>query len=197
MGSNSSGRQNEDYLKTQALGSTVKADTAIDAAGKADPFEQRRRDYLTKILDWQEGKSGPQDVKNFPDQTGMALYTDAKAVTDAGRVGKGYGTLSDGANPVYSDALGKELESERSLEASGKLEGYINNAVGGAQAEAGEWGKVGDARTMEVAGMRSGNANAAQDRYQAMLARKPPSFLRQLALGTAQGFAQGAGAGAV
>lgn len=186
MGTRNSGRQNEDALKTAALASGAKADASIDAAEKVDPLTQRRRDYVTKILSWRDdGK--PLDVREFPDQTGMALYSDAKRVTDAGRVGQGYGTLSDGANPTYSAALDKELEQERSLEASGRLDQYVTNALAGADAEAGNLGSAATAQRMQIAGMRSGNYNAAQDRYVNYLMRpKQPSFLKQLALGFMQ-----------
>jgi hypothetical protein len=67
LGTRNSGRQTEDALKTTALGAGTKADTAIDAAGTADPLEQQRRDYVKRILDWQEH---PTSMSAFPDQTG-------------------------------------------------------------------------------------------------------------------------------
>ena len=180
MSTKSSGRQNEDALKTQALSAGAKADESITKAETEDPMEAQRRAYVKRILDWQ---AKPTSLADFPDQTGLASYRDAKAVTDAGRVGQGYGTLSDGGSEAFSSALGKELESERSLEASGRLDDYVTNAITGAQAEAGHWADVGNSRNMNVAGLRSGNANAAQDRYQSLLANKKPSFLKQMALG--------------
>lgn len=190
MGSNKSGRQTESALQRQAMGSQAAANTAITAAEKPDPLEERRRGYVNKILDWNEGVGGPPDVRSFPDQSAMALYTDAKRVTDAGRVGKGYGSLADGANPNYVAQLDKENELTRGLEASGRLEGHVSNAIAGAQAEAGNWAGVGNARTMNLAQMRNSNYNSDQDRYLAYLTRpKQPSFLRQLALGVAGGVA--------
>lgn len=174
---------------SQAAGanSATKADTAVTAAGTADPFEQRRRDYITKLWDWRDEKDGPLDIRNFPDKTGMALYTDAKRVTDDGRVGKGYGTLSDGANPTFSASLDKELGMERDLEASGRLEGFVNNSLKGADVEAGNWANAGNARNMNIAGIENGNYNSAQDRSVNYLMRpKQPSFLKQLALGMQQ-----------
>jgi hypothetical protein len=171
-------------LKSAALASAGKADAAIAAAGTPDPLEQRRRDYVTKILDWRDGTSGPIDIKSFPDQTGISLYNDAKAVTDAGRVGKGYGTLDDGSNPAYSAALDKELASDRALEASGRVENFVNNSIAGADAEAGNLSGIANARNMAIAGMRNSDANADQDRYVSWLTRpKPPSMLKRLALG--------------
>jgi hypothetical protein len=120
----------------------------------------------------------------------MALYTDAKRVTDAGRVGKGYGTLDDGANANYVASLNKELESERGLEASGRLEDFVNNSILGARAEAGDLSAAGNARSMNIAQMRNSNANSDQDRWLAYLTRpQQPSFFKQMALGITSGLA--------
>jgi hypothetical protein len=194
MGSNNSGRQTESALKTQALNSQTTANAAIDKAETPDPMEARRRNYVNRILDWNEGVGGPMDVRDFPDKSAMALYTDAKRVTDEGRGGKGYGTLSDGGSDAYAAALGKEEESDRALAASGRLEEHVNNAITGAQAEAGNWAGVGNARTMSIAGMRNSNANADQDRWLQYLSRpKPPSFLKQMALGAIGNLSLGGG----
>lgn len=134
--------------------------------------------------------NGPLDIKNFPDQTGLALYNDAKAVTDAGRVGKGYGSLADGANPNYVASLDKELESDRALAASGRLENFVNSSLAGADAEAGNLSQIADARNMNIAQMRNADANSDQDRWLGYVTRpRQPSFLRQLALGVAGGAA--------
>lgn len=176
-------RQQEDALQRQAMQSQAASNASIAKAEEVDPLEQRRRDYVTKILDWRDSGK-PLDVREFPDQTGMALYTDAKRVTDAGRVGKGYGTLSDGGSDAYSAALDKELEQERSLEASGRLDDYVTSSLAGADAEAGNLATAATARRMQIAGLRSGNNNADQDRYLQYLTRpRQPSFLKQLALG--------------
>lgn len=190
MGSNNSGRQTESDLQRQAMNSQTTANTAITKADTADPFEARRRAYVTKILDWDENVGAPKDIRDFPDGSAMSLYTDAKRVTDAGRVGKGYGSLADGASSDYVAQLDKENELTRGLEASGRLEEHVSNAITGAQAEAGNWAGVGNARSMNIAQMRNSNANSDQDRYLAYLTRpKQPSFLRQLALGVAGGVA--------
>src|ERR1043166_1089415 len=97
MASGNKARQAEqDRLQSQALADRAKSDTAISTASQPDPLEQRRRDYVTKILDWKEGTNGPPDVRAFPDQSAISLYNDAKTSHDAGRAGKGYGTLADG-----------------------------------------------------------------------------------------------------
>lgn len=181
MGTKNSGRQNEDALKTAALQQKADADASIVKAEAPDAMEEQRRRYVKRVLDWQEN---PTSVRDFPDGSAMALYRNAKEATDAGRVGKGYGTLSDGGSGTYAAALDKELGMERDLAAAGSLEENVNNAITGAQVEAGHWADVGNARSMNIAGMRNSNSNAAQDRYVNYLSRpQPTSFLKQLALG--------------
>lgn len=192
--SKNKGRQTENLLQQQAMGSQAAANTAITKAEAPDPLEARRRAYVERILDFSEGKGGPPDVRNFPDQTAMSLYTDAKRVTDAGRVGKGYGTLSDGGNATYAAALGQELEHERGLEASGRLDDFMNSSILGARAEAGDLASVGNARSMKLAQLRNSNYNSDQDRWLAYLSRpQQPSFLKSLALGAVSGLAGNAG----
>jgi hypothetical protein len=114
----------------------------------------------------------------------MSLYDDAKRVTDAGRVGKGYGTLSDGANSNFATALDKENTLKRGEFASGELENYVDNAITGATGEAASLGAQGDATSMAIAQMLNSDSNAAQNRYVQYLSRpRQPSFLKQLALG--------------
>jgi hypothetical protein len=189
MGSKSKGRQTDDYLKQQAMAAQSQANTAIAKAETPDPLEQRRRDYVTRILDWREGKLGPIDVRNFPDQTAIALYNDAKTSHDAGRIGKGYGTLADGTNPNFSTALDKETQMERDLAASGELENYIGGQLASADAETGNLWAAGDARNMNIASMLNNNYNSSQDRWVSYLMRpKQPGFLKSLALGAIGNF---------
>ncbi len=121
MGGNN-GRREQDELRRRTEEAERRANEAITRAETPDPLEQRRRDYVTRILDWREGKNGPINVRDFPDQTAISLYNDAKLSHDAGRIGKGYGTLDDGANPTYTAALDKEMQLERDTRASGLLE---------------------------------------------------------------------------
>lgn len=187
MGSSNSGRQTESSLKQNALNSGSLATAAIAKAETADPLEARRRARVEKILDWDEH---PTSVRYFPDQSAIALYTDAKRITDAGRVGKGYGTLADGANSNFVASLDKEYEHERGLAASGALEEHVNNSIMGARAEAGDLSAMGNARNMNIAQMRNSNYNADQDRWLAYLTRpKQDSFLKKLALGGVSGLA--------
>lgn len=182
--SDKKGRQQEDSLKRAATTTQASADTAIANATPADPLRQRLMDRIGKILDWRDDKGAPKDVRDFPDQAAMSIYTDAKRVSDEGRVGRGYGTLSDGGSDTYAAALGKELESERGLEASGRLEGFVNDSLNAADAGAVSMGGQEEDRRMALAGMFNSNAQAANDRYTSYLARpKQPGFLKSLALG--------------
>jgi hypothetical protein len=186
-------KQTTSSLQTQALSSAATANSSIAKAEEGDPFDAIRRQRVKRILDWDE-KGG--SVRDFPDQSALSLYTDAKQVTDAGRVGKGYGSLADGANPNYVAQLDKENELTRGLEASRGLEEHVNNSILGARAEAGDLSAQGDALRMNIAQMRNANANSDQDRYLGWLARpKPQSFLKQLALGVAGGAASNPGIG--
>lgn len=188
MGSNN-GRREQDELRARALAAENRANEAIKKAEQPDPFEQRRREYITKILDYREGKNGPPRVRDFPDQMGIALYNDAKQSKDAGRVGRGYGTLADGANPNFSAALDKEMTLERDQRASGMLESYISDALNAADVESGNLAAMGNARNMNIASMRNSNFNSSEDRYLQMLMRpRQPSFLKQFALGALNTF---------
>lgn len=181
MGEDRGRRQQEEAAAAAAAEANRARETSITRAEAPDPLEERRRSFLTKILDWREGKSGPMNVRDFPDPVGMALYDDAVTSREEGRVGKGYGTLSDGANPTFSAALDKELSMERESQAKGNLENYITGAVTGAEAETGNWANVGNARNMGIAGMRSSAAEGASNRYNQILMKpKEPSFGRQL-----------------
>lgn len=193
--SHNNGRAEEDALKQQALSSQAAAQAAQQKAETPDPLTQMLRDRVTKVLNWSDGTSGPPDVRAFPDQAGMSLYNDAKKVTDAGRVGKGYGTLSDGANPAFATALDKENTIKRGEAASGALENYVDNSINAATGEAASLGAEGNATSMAIAQMLNSDSNAAQNRYVQYLSRpKQPSFLSQLAsgvLGAGTGFLTG------
>ncbi|HEX3560337.1 MAG TPA: hypothetical protein VHU19_14110 [Pyrinomonadaceae bacterium] len=185
MGGNN-GRQEQDALQRQAQAAQAAQTAAVTKAETPDPLTQRLRDRVGKILDWQDDTSGPKDVRAFPDQAAMSLYTGAKAVTDAGRVGKGYGTLAEGANPAFATALNKENDLKRGEAASGMLEGYVDNALTGATGEAASLGAQGDATSMAIAQMLNSDSESAQNRYLQYLTRpKQPSFLKQMALGLA------------
>lgn len=178
------GRANEDYLKQQALSQQAAFNTALTKAETPDPLTQRLRDRVNNILNYDENVGAPKDVRNFPDQAAMGLYTDAKAVTDAGRVGKGYGTLAEGANPAFATALDKENSLKRGEFASGMLEDYVDKSITGATGEAASLGAQGDATSMAIAQILNGDSQSAQNRYLQYLTRpRQPSFLKQLALG--------------
>ena len=49
----------------------------------------------------------------MPDQVGISLYKDARAVHDVWRVGRGLNSLGEGSHPAFSAALDHEDQLER------------------------------------------------------------------------------------
>jgi hypothetical protein len=172
----------------------AKANTATDAAAAADPLEEERRQRVKAFSDWESGKSGPVDVRNMPGHDiAISLFNDAKTSRDSGRVGRGLGSISSGANPNYVASLDKEMQMERDVNASGALENYVDNAVADNKAETTGLWQSADARRATAAQLYQGSANAAQNGYFSYLNylnTRPPSFLKTLALSLAKTGAQ-------
>src|SRR6185369_7724855 len=136
MGYGNKGKDQENAYRNAASEGKVGADAAIAVASKPDELEQRRRDHTLAVDKWRNGESGPIDVRNMPGGgVDMALYNDAKSVHDANRIGRGVGSMSDGANPNFKAALDKESELERHKFASGLLEQNVNNELAANDAE--------------------------------------------------------------
>lgn len=176
-------REEEARLRAQAEEANRRAAEAATAVARVDPLEERRRAHVTRWDDWRTGVNGPVDVRAMPDQIGMSLFRDAKQARDAGRIGRGYGMLNDGANPAHAAALGQELEAERGLAASGALEDYVTDQNDATTRELyGLVGASGDRSRYlaELAMRRSGIADERLSRHQA---NRRPGFLQQLALG--------------
>jgi hypothetical protein len=199
FGSKNKGEQRENAYDTAAQAATVKADTAIAAAGKPDELEQRRRDYVLNLDKWQNGENGPIDVRNMPGaDVAMGLYNDSLKVHDANRIGRGYGTLAGNANPNFVAALDKENEMQRHQQAAGALEGYVGDTLAAKDQEMTGLYHTADARNAAVAGMQTNREGSAQDRYLRFLMRpKAPNFFRELALNASQGVGAGAAAAAI
>jgi len=193
MASGSKGRKQEEAnLRAQAEAANQRAAETAKAAAVPDPMEERRRAQVLALDKWRTGESGPVDVRNMPGAAvPMALYRDAKVSRDSGRIGRGYGTLSDGANPNFSAAMDKEMQLERDLAASGALEGHVNDTLSGVDAEMGNWANVGNNRSRYLAELARAGSSDADERYERYKAAKKPSFLKQLAMGALQ---QGASA---
>lgn len=195
MGKNK-GRQNEDALRAQAAAAAAKAEPAIQAAATPDPLEELRRKRVMGIEEWDQGLRGPKNIRNLPGgDTAIALFNDAKTARDAGRIGRGYATMTDGANPNFLAAIDKEMQLERGLAASGALDAHVSDILEGNKAELYGLSGMANSRNMNIASLRSGNDQAAQDRYLQYLMRpKQPSFLKQLALAAVSGGSQVASA---
>lgn len=184
MGSRGKGKdeKNEDALRAAAAAAEAKANAAVAVAEKPDPLEERRRARVLAIDKWDLGESGPKDIRNLPGaDTAIALFRDAKTSRDAGRIGRGYGRLADGANPNFTASLDKEMQLERDLAASGALEENVEGILEGNKAEMYGLSGMGNSRNQFVAGVRSSADEAAQNRFlQFLLRPKQPSFLRTL-----------------
>jgi hypothetical protein len=174
----------ESNLQAQVAAANARADAAEKTAATPDPMEQRRRDYLMSVDDWRTGKSGPIDVRNLPGGgVGMSLRQEAMKSHDAGRLGRGLATLSDGASPSYSADLDKEMQLERDLAGAGALEDYVDNTLSGVDAEMGNWANVGNSRNMSLYDAANSRTQQAYGNLQNYRQNKQPSFFKQLALG--------------
>jgi hypothetical protein len=155
-----------------------------------------RQAQVQSFQDWSSGKSGPIDVRNMPGAgPALDLYTQARASHDAGRIGRGFGTMAAGTNPNYVASLEKENQLERDLSAAGALEGNVNQAVAQNTGEGYNLSNMLNTQNMGIAGIQTGREGSSSDRYLNFLERpRPPSFLKQLALQAVGGASQMASA---
>jgi hypothetical protein len=177
------GKGQTDPLKNLANTSRIGADASLVTASQPDEIEAMRRKHAMDLWRWQQGESGPIDVRNMPGGgVDIALFNDALKVNDANRVGRGVGSMSGTANPNFVAALNKENEMERHKFASGALEGNVNDALAANNAEMTGLYQTANARNMGIAGMREGRYESDQDRYLRYLMSREarPSFLRTL-----------------
>lgn len=183
-GGKSQQQANESYLKTLAEQDRVAKTAAVEKAATPDPLLEARRAHVTALDDWESGKSGPIDVRNMPGGgTRIALFNDAKQSMDAGRVGKGYGSLEDGTNPNYATSLNKENELSQNLAASGALENDVNTALQGKDAEMYGLANISNAQNMNVANLQQNAYDSDQAKWLSYLMRpKQQGFLKQLLL---------------
>lgn len=199
MGDDKGRKAEEERLRQERETDRLAAEKKLEAAAVPDPLETRRRDYITSVDDWRMGKSGPIDVRNMPGGgVGMSLFNDAKRSRDAGRIGRGLATISAGANPNFAAALDKETQLERDLAASGALENDVNDRLGDVDAEMLGLANVGNTRAMRLADMAQSVYGRADDAYTKLRDKpKPPSFLKQFALGLASNASYSKGAFAI
>lgn len=197
--SRNKGKQQENAYRDAAASARPGADAAIGTASKPDELEQRRRDHVLALDKWEKGESGPVDVRNMPGGgVDMALFNDAKAVHDSGRIGRGVGSMSEGANPAYIAKLNAEADMERSKFASGLLEQNVSDKLAAKDAEMTGLYQTANARNMNIAGMREGRyQNAEQRALQYLLRPKQPNFFQQLGSSFATGLGSGLAAAVV
>ena len=189
MASGKKGKAQENAYQGAAGTALANADAALTTAGKPDELEQRRRDHVLALDKWENGESGPIDVRNMPGGgVDMALFNDAKSVHDSNRVGRGVGSMSGNANPNFVAAMKQEQDLERGKFASGLLEENVNNKLAAKDAEMTGLYQTANARNMNVAGMREGRyQNAEQRALQYLLRPKQPNFFQQLGNSFASG----------
>jgi hypothetical protein len=145
---------------------------------RVDPLEERQRAHVLALDDWRMGKNGLPDVRNMPGGgAGISLFNEALTARDSGRVGKGYGTLGDGASANFSAALDKEQDFERRLRAAGQLEGHVSDTLSGLDQRMLGLSGVSDNRNRFLAEMAMSRLGQFYQRPE------QPSFLKQLALG--------------
>lgn len=196
MGSKSKGQEDENAFKSAATLATNNANAATATAANADPLEERRRANVLALDKWENGESGPIDIRNMPGNgVDMALFNDSMQVHDAGRIGKGYGSLASNANPNFVASLDKQNEMERHLAAQGALEAGINNKLAAKNAEMSGLYTLADNRNMNIASLEHNAAEGAEQRNFnfKMMRRQQPNFFKTLANSFAQGAGQGAG----
>jgi hypothetical protein len=192
MGGDNGRRERE--LRAEADRARAEATTARQQVETPDEFEVARRNRARAMEQWRSGLLGPVDVRNMPGgQVAMGLFKDSIQARDAGRIGRGLGTLNDGANPAFSAALGKELDAERHLQAAGQLEGNVEQAMAQHDADTNQLAQVGNNRRSLIAQLAAEAGRAAAERLSQHRATARPSFLQQMALG-ALGNAQTAAA---
>lgn len=170
------------------LGSTTKA---VDKASEVNPATKEMEDYWKSIIDWDTGKSGPVDVHNLPGSgVDIGLFESAKKNSDAGRIGRGFGTMGDNTNPAFTEALGKEMESDRATAASGMLEDAVQGKVAEARGALTGIGAQETQQSLNAAGLRA-------NLYSTYLNRpRNPGLLSQF-IGGATGAAGTLGASAI
>lgn len=190
------GLSGEKAQNKQADTMLTTTNTAIDRASAEDEALREMRAYWKSIIDWDTGKMidpatgqpKPINVRDLPGSgADISLFENAKGVKDAGRVGRGFGTVGDNVNPAFTAALDKEMENERSIAASGMLEDVVQNKVADARGGLTGIGMHGDQRNANVAGLRS-------NLYSTYLNRpRNPSLLSQFLGGASQAFSGFAG----
>ncbi|HKS27833.1 MAG TPA: hypothetical protein VJS44_08440 [Pyrinomonadaceae bacterium] len=194
MGHDNGRKAEEERLRREAEAAKAEALAAKQKAETPDPFETRMRERANAIEDWRTSKDKPMNIYNFPGQEAIALYKAAKTSRDAGRIGRGLATLSDGANPNFGVALDKEMQLERDVNASGMLEDSVNSTLATNDALMGNLANMGNSRSMWLADFARSLAGDARGAWEKLRDKpKEPSFLKQLALGAVNNFKYAAG----
>lgn len=184
FGTRNKGQEDENAFKAQAAKDRAAADVAIGKAAAVDPIEERRRAQAIALDKWKTGESGPIDVRNMPGGAAdMALFNDSLKVHDAGRAGRGVGSMAGNVNPNFIAAQNKEGEMQRHMMASGALEGNVNAALDRNPVEMGDLSRSAAQRNQFSAGLSEGRYNDEQNRYLGYKTHREnkPNFFKDLA----------------
>ena len=184
MGTRNKGRSaGDNEFERLANVSRTGADAAIDTASRPGEIETRRSDQALALDRWRTGEAGPIDVRNMPGGgANMALFEDSMKVNDAGRIGRGVGTMAGNANPNFTAALNSENEMERHKFASGALEENVNETLARNDEEMGRLTDITNQRNQFTAGTKESRYENDQDRFIRYLMRpKQPNFFKTLA----------------
>ena len=158
----------------------AQAQAANTTAGTVDPLQEAKRKRDAAFEAWRSGENGPVDVYKMPGaDVGIDLFKKAKESSDAGRIGRGLGSLADGANPNFNLALGQENQLERDLAAKGAFENYVS----------GQLAQHDDAVQQDYTNRENHNfsyAGLTQNALTQYRQTRTPSFLKQLALAGTQ-----------
>lgn len=201
-GGKSKEQKNEDYLRGLIEADRTARSTAVATAAAPNEWETRIGTQAKALDDWEhsigpDGKAAPIDIHNMPGGGAkIALFNEANNMTDAGRVGRGTASMTDGANPNFVKSLDAEFQNERKTAAQGQLENSVNQALYAKDAVMGNLSDVGNQRNMQIAGMEQDQGNSDSNRWLTYLMRPPKdSFLRTLKHSFASSLGKSLGSG--
>ena len=177
---NRSDKKKQKALEDQAAADRAARDRAITTASVPTPLESA---YDKERLDWMNatsGKDGPLDVTKLPGMgPSLGLYNSASQRQQGERMGLGALRLGqDGSNPMLGQLLRSQQDDERQQAAAGGLENAYRMKDAEMRGSIMPLLGLQQNRTLGLAGIQSGNANQASDRYTSF--RPAPSFWSQL-----------------
>jgi hypothetical protein len=172
-GPSSEERRQQQLLQQQQQQALAQQNQFFTQAAEKDPLAERLRASRMSWLDATEGKNGPFDVGKLE---GMAPYLDlynrARAKREGERVGVGALKMGlDASSPELAARIAEQRDTERQQDAAGGLENAFRAKDSEMRESVMPLINQKASKDLSLAGLASGNSNAAQDRYLAMLLR--------------------------